>query len=136
MRKKTTAMTALPGWTTKSLGVIGVLATELLIRTNILPNRYFPPVSTTFLVLVEQLQSSALWVTIGETLMGWAIGLAIAAVVAIPVGMLLGSAQVLYRSVRVIIEFLRPIPSVAIIPLAIGSIWPESESMVRPRSWP
>jgi ABC-type nitrate/sulfonate/bicarbonate transport system permease component len=120
MGKKTKAMVALPSWTTRWLGVIGVLAlVELLTQTDILPGRYIPPVSTTFLVLVEQLQSSALWVTIWETLKGWAIGLAIATVVAVPVGMLLGSIQLLYRGVRVIIEFLRPIPSVALIPLAV-----------------
>jgi ABC-type nitrate/sulfonate/bicarbonate transport system permease component len=90
------AMAALPGWVTRSLSVFVALATvELLIHTNIPSGQYFPPVTATFLVLVEQLQSSVLWLTILETLEGWAIGLAIVAVLAIPVGMLLGSIQIL-----------------------------------------
>lgn len=120
MIKKAMAKDALPAWATRWVGVIGVLATvELLTRTDILPGQYIPPVSTTVLVLVEQFQSSTLWVAIWETLKGWAIGLAIATVIAIPVGMLLGAIDPLYRSARVTIEFLRPIPSVALIPLAV-----------------
>jgi ABC-type nitrate/sulfonate/bicarbonate transport system permease component len=45
--------------------------------------------------------------------------LGIASAVAIPLGIVVGSAPLLYRALRVLIEFLRPIPSVALIPLAI-----------------
>ena len=37
--------------------------------------------------------------------------------IAIPLGLLIGSNQFVYRGLRPIIEFLRPIPSVALIPL-------------------
>ena len=50
---------------------------------------------------------------------GWALGLGIAALIAIPVGIVVGSSRLLYRSLRGVIEFLRPIPSVALIPLAV-----------------
>ena len=36
-----------------------------------------------------------------------------------PVGIVVGSSRPLYRAVRAVIEFLRPIPSVALIPLAV-----------------
>ena len=54
-----------------------------------------------------------------DTLQGWALGLGIACLVAIPSGILIGSSPLLYRALRVPIEFLRPIPSVALIPLAV-----------------
>ena len=38
---------------------------------------------------------------------------------AIPLGVVIGSNRLLYRAARGLIEFLRPIPSVALIPLAI-----------------
>jgi ABC-type nitrate/sulfonate/bicarbonate transport system permease component len=50
---------------------------------------------------------------------GWAVGLALAAAVAIPAGILIGSSRAGYRAMRALIEFLRPIPSVALIPLAV-----------------
>lgn len=102
------------------LGVLAVLVTfELLSRTGILSSRDFPPVTEIFGSLWGQLQTGRFWYAIGNTLQGWAIGLGIAAAIAIPSGVLLGSSQILYRSLRVIIEFLRPIPSVALVPLAI-----------------
>ncbi|MFI7128850.1 ABC transporter permease [Nonomuraea sp. NPDC050153] len=53
------------------------------------------------------------------TLTNWALGLLAAVVVAVPAGVLLGSLAPLERAVRPVLEFLRPIPSVAVIPLAI-----------------
>ncbi|WP_219462939.1 ABC transporter permease [Nonomuraea rhizosphaerae] len=53
------------------------------------------------------------------TLTNWALGLLIAAALAVPAGILLGALTPLERTVRPLLEFLRPIPSVAIIPLAI-----------------
>ena len=65
------------------------------------------------------LGESAYWTAIPHTLEGWAIGLAIAIAIAVPVGLALGFNEVLYRAARPVIEFLRPVPSVALIPLAI-----------------
>ena len=48
---------------------------------------------------------------------GWALGLGIATALAVPLGILLGSSDTAARAFRVPIEFLRPIPSAALIPL-------------------
>ena len=110
----------LPDWALPWVGVAGVLAFfELLSRSELISSRNFPPVSDMFSTLWGELSTSELWEAIGQTLQGWALGLAIAAVLAIPLGILIGSSRLLYRSLRGIIEFLRPIPSVALIPLAI-----------------
>ena len=53
------------------------------------------------------------------TLTNWALGLLVAVAVAVPAGVLLGALTPMERAVRPLLEFLRPIPSVAIIPLAI-----------------
>ena len=102
------------------ISVVGVLALfELLSRTEVLSSRSFPPVTDMLSTLWDELGTGDLWTAIGNTLEGWALGLLIAAVLAIPIGVVIGSSRLLYRSLRVIIEFLRPIPSVALIPLAI-----------------
>ena len=59
------------------------------------------------------------WTAVANTLQGWALGLGIAILLAVPAGILVGSSRLLYRALRVPIEFLRPIPSVALIPLAV-----------------
>jgi ABC-type nitrate/sulfonate/bicarbonate transport system permease component len=107
-------------WVQAWIGVLGVLAVlELVVRVGIIPSRYFPPMTTTFATLFEQLGEGSFWTAVVQTLEGWALGLGIAALIAIPLGMLIGSNVFVYRGLRPIIEFLRPIPSVALIPLAI-----------------
>jgi ABC-type nitrate/sulfonate/bicarbonate transport system permease component len=100
--------------------IVGVLVLfEVLPRIGILPRDHFPPISETLSTLGEQLGEASFWEAVGNTLQGWALGLAIAAALAIPIGIVIGSNRMLYRAMRGVIEFLRPIPSVALIPLAI-----------------
>src|SRR5262245_4012255 len=107
-------------WAQAWAGVLAVLVLlELVVRVGIIPSRYFPPMTTTFRTLFEQLGEASFWTAVGQTLEGWALGLGIAALIAIPLGMLIGSNAWVYRGLRPVIEFLRPIPSVALIPLAI-----------------
>jgi ABC-type nitrate/sulfonate/bicarbonate transport system permease component len=99
-----------------------LLVFELLTRTNAISSRHFPPPTETFSALADQVTTGDFWAAVGHTLEGWALGLAVAAAIAVPVGIVVGSSRPLYRSVRAVIEFLRPIPSVALIPLAV-LIW-------------
>jgi len=102
------------------LAVAGVLVLfEILPRVGALPIRFFPPMSEILTTLGHTLTEAEFWVAIADTLKGWALGLGIAAAVAIPLGILLGSSRLLYRAVRGPIEFLRPVPSVALVPLAV-----------------
>ncbi len=107
-------------WALPWLGVLVVLGTlELLTRGEVISPRYFPPPSEMFAALLDEMGTSGFWTAVGNTLQGWALGLGIAALIAIPVGIVIGSSRLLYRSLRGVIEFLRPIPSVALIPLAV-----------------
>ena len=100
--------------------VLGVLVLfEVLPRIGILDKSNFPPISQTLSTLAGQVTGGDLWSAVGNTLEGWALGLGIAAALGIPLGILIGSSLMLYRSLRGVIEFLRPVPSVALIPLAI-----------------
>jgi ABC-type nitrate/sulfonate/bicarbonate transport system permease component len=92
---------------------------ELLTRTDVLPQRHVPTMTDTVAELFELIGTADFWTAVGNTMQGWALGLGIAAALAIPLGIVIGSAPLLYRSVRFVIEFLRPIPSVALIPLAV-----------------
>jgi ABC-type nitrate/sulfonate/bicarbonate transport system permease component len=102
------------------LAIAGTLALwQLLTATGVLNPDHIPTMTDTVAELVELLGESSFWSAVGSTLEGWALGLGIAAALAIPLGILIGSSATAYRSVRFVVEFLRPIPSVALVPLAV-----------------
>lgn len=101
-------------------GVVAVMvALEVATRTDLLPSRFFPPVSAMLVEFGEQLWQPALWQAVGHTLAGWAVGMAVAFGVALPSGLMIGTFTPLFHASRFVIEFLRPIPSVALIPIAV-----------------
>jgi len=102
------------------IGILVVLAAfELASRTGLVSRRTFPPVSEMVSALGTLVVTSAFWESVWNTLQGWALGLGIAILVSVPLGIVLGSSRPLHRALRGVVEFLRPIPSVALIPLAV-----------------
>ena len=105
---------------TPILGTIGAIAlAQLVIELGIVPPTSFPLPTTIIEAFVTELGRSTFWNAVLDTLQGWAIGLAIAAFVGIPLGVLAGTSLVAFRSMRFIVDFLRPVPSIAILPLLI-----------------
>jgi ABC-type nitrate/sulfonate/bicarbonate transport system permease component len=92
---------------------------ELLVGAGVLNEDHVPPMTDTVAELFRLLGESDFWSAVASTLQGWALGLGIAAGLAIPLGIVIGSSPLAYRSVRFVVEFLRPIPSVALVPLAV-----------------
>jgi ABC-type nitrate/sulfonate/bicarbonate transport system permease component len=113
---------------------------ELISRTGVINEKDLPSMSTTFEELWSLVQTGDFWVAFFQTVRGWALGLGVAAALAIPIGIFLGSSDFAASAFRVPIEFLRPIPSAALIPLlfltlgttlkseiflaAFGAFWP------------
>ncbi len=92
---------------------------ELVVQGGIVAETNIPPASAALSELATLLGDGSFWSAVGSTLQGWAIGLGIAIALGVPLGLLIGSSRWAYRALRVPIEFLRPIPSVALIPLAV-----------------
>ena len=99
------------------LAIIGVW--ELVVRVGVVPERYSPPPSVIVAKLASMLLESDVWVALANTLSGWGLSLVISVVAGAAVGMLLGRVAVLSALFSLIIEFLRPIPSIAMIPIAV-----------------
>ncbi|GAA2554968.1 ABC transporter permease [Winogradskya consettensis] len=99
--------------------LIAVAVVEALPRLGVVDSRFLPPFSTMARSLGEQLTEGEFWTGLGQTLVGWASGLAIAMVAGIVVGVVIGSIPLLRAVTASTIEFLRPIPSVALIPLVV-----------------
>jgi ABC-type nitrate/sulfonate/bicarbonate transport system permease component len=90
---------------------------ELVVRAGLISEQDLPAMTTTFQELWSLMHTQAFWTAFAETVRGWALGLGIATALAVPIGILLGSSQFALRAFRVPVEFLRPIPSAALIPL-------------------
>lgn len=102
------------------LGVLGFMVTwEVVARTGVVDPKYVPPFTTTAARLVAELGEPKFWSAFGDTLLTWALGLAIATVAAIVLGAVVGLVPFLRRATHTTVEFLRPIPSVALIPLVV-----------------
>jgi NitT/TauT family transport system permease protein len=69
--------------------------------------------------VVELATDTSFLADVAATLMAWAAGLLLAVAAAVPAGVALGSIAWLGTASRGVVELLRPIPSVALLPLAI-----------------
>ncbi|WP_248958234.1 ABC transporter permease [Sphaerisporangium perillae] len=92
--------------------------TEAVPRLGIVDRRFLPPASEILGALAAELRTATLWTALGETMRGWALGLAIAFCAAVAIGVVIDAVPGLRAASHSTVEFLRPIPSVALIPLA------------------
>ena len=100
------------------LAVFGALW-ELAPRLGVVPAQWAPPLSRVVRTLLAEAREPRFWSAVGDTLVTWALGLGIAVAAGIVVGVVIGAVPVLRTATASTIEFLRPIPSVALIPLAV-----------------
>ncbi|MDQ0584558.1 ABC transporter permease [Streptomyces rishiriensis] len=109
--------------TNLALGAAGLAAFlalgEAVPRLGLVKEAYFPPTSRIAGALGDELADSAFWTALGDTLTGWALGLAIAVGAGIVAGVVVSVVPYLREATASTVEFLRPIPSVALIPLAV-----------------
>jgi len=96
-----------------------IVVGEIFGRSGIVPSSYLPPSSIVLVRAGELLFDGEFIGHVAATLSAWVSGLALAMLLAIPVGILIGTSEVAYRASSALVEFLRPIPSVALIPIAI-----------------
>jgi len=113
---------------------------ELVSKSGLISETDLPAASTTFQKLWSFMHTQAFWTAFFQTVRGWGLGLTVATVLAVPIGIFLGANDFAARAFRVPIEFLRPIPSAALIPVlfltlgttlksevflaAFGAFWP------------
>ncbi|WP_323740994.1 ABC transporter permease [Microbacterium abyssi] len=105
------------------LGAVGVVAFlglwETVSRLGLVDTRFVPPASEVLVRFGQYVVDRAFWRDVGSTVLSWSLGLLIAVVAATVIGFLIGSSRFLERLTHSTIEFLRPVPSVALIPLAV-----------------
>lgn len=92
---------------------------EAFTRAQIVNPLFLPPLSEVLASAVGLTVNPMFLVDVAATLEAALVGLVLATVIAVPLGILLGSSQKTFVATRALVEFLRPIPSVALIPVAI-----------------
>lgn len=112
-------------WPRRSLllGAAGLVAfgalLEIAPRLGWVREQFLPPTSGVLAELVDQVQQAEFWDALQNTLLTWFIGLGIAATAGVVLGVVIGIVPFVRAATASTIEFLRPIPSVAWLPIAV-----------------
>jgi len=104
------------------------LILEFVTRLELVPPIYLPRASTVVRRMVELLHDPKFLSHVLATLYAWAVGLGVATLISVPIGILIGTSELAYKMSSPVIEFMRPLPSVALIPLGI-LLWGQGFSM-------
>lgn len=109
-----------PLWVFSVAGAATLLVVwELIPRLGVVDSRFFPPISKMLAFVWRQAGTTQFWRGLETTLVTWAVGLAIAVAAGVGLGVVFGTVPVAWRIGRSTVEFLRPVPSVALLPVAI-----------------
>jgi NitT/TauT family transport system permease protein len=104
------------------------LAAEFITTLELVPAIYLPRASTVLLRMLALLHDPRFLLNVLSTIQAWVVGLAVATLITVPAGILIGTSDLAYRMSSPVIEFMRPIPSVALIPLGI-LLWGQGFAM-------
>lgn len=99
-------------------------------RTGLLNSRFVPPPSTVFTSLLELFGNAEFVAGAVSTVLSWLIALGLAIAIGVSLGLPLGSLPRLRRASSIIVEFLRPIPGVALIPLVIAILGTDAATKI------
>ncbi|PZG00635.1 ABC transporter permease [Micromonospora endophytica] len=111
-----------PAASRRLLGVVGLLfaavAYEAVTRAFFSP-LHVPPLSAVVPEALHLLTEARFWVATGRTLLAATVGLVIAVAAGIVVGFAIGSVPWLLRVTSSTLDFLRPVPSIVLIPVLV-----------------
>ncbi|WP_208024320.1 ABC transporter permease [Amycolatopsis pithecellobii] len=89
------------------------------LATGPLQRSGLPRVPATFDALGGILGQSAFWSSVGGTLLQALVGFALSVAIALPIGLYVGTSLLAYHATKLVIEILKPIPAIVILPLAV-----------------
>ncbi|GAA3555357.1 ABC transporter permease [Amycolatopsis ultiminotia] len=102
------------------IGLLGfLLIWEAVVRVGWVDQNDLPPPTVVFARIGQLLGDVEFVRDVVASALAWVIAMAISVVIAVPAGLVLGSVRWLREATKAVVEFLRPIPSVALIPLVL-----------------
>lgn len=110
-------------------GVVSALAAwELLTRLGIIPPNAIPSATQVLGAFAAQLVTATFWMSVWQTISVALAGLLLIVVIAGPLALAIGLIRPVAESTWFLIEFLKPIPPIALIPLGL-LLWGPSPGM-------
>jgi NitT/TauT family transport system permease protein len=101
-------------------GLVGfLLLWEVVVQVGLVSKTFIPPPSVVLVTVGDLLGDASFLRDVVATMLAWLIAVLIAVAIGVPAGLLLGSIPVLRTATAAIVEFLRPIPVAALIPLVL-----------------
>jgi NitT/TauT family transport system permease protein len=110
--------------------VVLLLVWEAVGRSGLVAGQVVPPPSVVAVAFVHVLGAAGFRSAAGSTVLSWLVAVALATVVGVGLGLVLGSVPALRSASTVVVEFLRPLPGVALIPLVIVVIGTDADGKV------
>lgn len=101
---------------------------EIVTLTGVVPAASLPPAHVVLAEWARRLVTGEYWSAVAATVVSAMIGLLLVIVIGLVAGILIGRIRFLNESTWFLIEFLKPIPPVAMIPLAL-LLWGPSDTM-------
>jgi NitT/TauT family transport system permease protein len=92
---------------------------EYVTRLNIVPVQYLPHASTIAARIPMLLISGDFQAELGATILAWAAALIVAITISVPLGVVLGSSDWAFKFTAPVVNLMRPIPSVCLLPLTL-----------------
>lgn len=118
-RRPMTLARAASAWMLKRGSLLVLSLTTWELGARLIDSWAVPPV----VVVLESTQATvtapAFWSAVGATLQGWAMGTLLAAAIGIPAGLLIGAGATSMRLTRGVVEFMRTVPAIMLVPLLV-----------------
>jgi NitT/TauT family transport system permease protein len=112
-------------------GAVAVLgAAQLAVQAGGADQAVFPLPSTVLAAAAGMAGDGAFWSAAAATLGACGEAVAAAVAVAVPAGLLLGALPAAEQAVRPVLEFLRPVPSVVLLPLVLLAVQDTGKTQV------
>jgi NitT/TauT family transport system permease protein len=102
--------------------LVFLLLWEAVSRSGLVDAQFVPPPSVVLAALARILGERAFLADAVSTALSWLIAVVLATFVGVVAGLVLGSLPRLRAASTILVEFLRPLPGVALIPLVISLI--------------
>lgn len=104
-------------------GLIGIavflVLWEVGCRVSLIDARFVPPPSEVLSGAVRLFADQAFRADFIATVLAWLIAVLVSIGIAVPAGLVLGSVPLVRTATSAVVEFLRPIPPVSLIPVAL-----------------
>jgi ABC-type nitrate/sulfonate/bicarbonate transport system permease component len=122
--------TAVVSVVAQRLALAGLAVAVWELGARWLDARAVPSVAPVFEAVRATVPTAAFWTALGGTLQSWALGMLIASGAGITLGLMVGASAVATRMTSGLVDFLRTVPAIMLVPLAVLVFGATSEMKV------